>query len=330
MSAHEAERLSAWLDGELSAADRAAVEAHLAACAECARLLEAMASVDDRLRGSPVEAPPGYFEALPGQIRRRLLEARPGPPRRLPSWTWAAAAALLLAVVTPLTLRTPATAPSSSLPPTSRTEAAPGGAAEAVRERGAGPAPARPVEPSAAPPPAPGAGQENKAAPLGPVAAPASPSRDAAFLPDRSQEAPAPARAELRRETAAAELDEAATDAAAYEAPARAGAVAAAPAGPAALAEGRAKAVLEKRTADDWRRERDRWRSVAESSADAASADGARVRVVEASFEILSLTGQEADREAFEREAREYLARGDAAGRDRVLGLLRRAEALPR
>lgn len=329
MSVHEAERLSAWLDGELSAADRATVEAHLAACAECARLLEALAAVDDRLRGSAVEAPPGYFEALPGQIRRRLLEARPGPPRRLPSWTWAAAAALLLAVVTPLTLRTRATAPPSSLPPTSRTEAAPG-AAEAVRERVAGPAPARPVEPSAAPPPAPGARQENKAAPPGPVAAPASPSRDAAFLQDRSQEAPAPARAQVRSETAAAELDEAATDAAAYEAPARAGAVAAAPAGPAALAEGRAKAVLEKRTADDWRRERDRWRSVAESRADGASADGARVRVVEASFEILSLTGQQADREAFEREAREYLARKDAGERDRVLGLLRRAEALPR
>jgi hypothetical protein len=329
VSAHETERLSAWLDGELSTADRAAVAAHLAGCVECARLLEAMAAVEERLRESAVEAPPGYFAAFPERIRDRLGEARPRRPRRVPSWTWAVAAALLLAVVTPLTLRTRATAPPSSSPPP-RNEVAPGGAAEAVGDHGPGPAAARPVEPPVTRPPAPAARQKNEAAPPERGAAPASPSHDAAARPDRKPEQAAPAPAELRRQTPAAERDETAAGAAAFEAPARAAAVLSAPTAPAPLDEGRAKAVLAKRSVEDWRRERDRWRSFVEASPEAPGADAARLRVVEASFEILSLTGQEADREAFEREARAYLARKDAAGRDRVLGLLGRAEAIPR
>ena len=40
MSAHPLDRLSAMLDGELTAEERAQVEAHLRACADCARHLE--------------------------------------------------------------------------------------------------------------------------------------------------------------------------------------------------------------------------------------------------------------------------------------------------
>ena len=117
MSAHERERLSAYLDGELPPAERGDVEAHLAACPECTALLANLAAVDEAAAALPAEAPAGYFDSFPARVRARL-EARPTrlprkaatparrlPIRRLPAWTWAAAAALLLAVITPLTLR---------------------------------------------------------------------------------------------------------------------------------------------------------------------------------------------------------------------------------
>jgi anti-sigma factor RsiW len=112
MSAHERERLSAWLDGELPPDERAEVEAHLAACGECAAHLAELGALDEAARELPIEAPSGYFEAFPERVRTRIeaqgpLRARPAapPPRwRMPAWTWAAAAILLLAVVTPLTL----------------------------------------------------------------------------------------------------------------------------------------------------------------------------------------------------------------------------------
>jgi hypothetical protein len=102
--------LSAWLDGELAPAQRAEVEAHLADCEECAALLADMGAVDELARELPAEAPPEYFETFPERVRTRVESApraRPGAPStrwRVPAWTWAAAAVLLLAVVTPLTL----------------------------------------------------------------------------------------------------------------------------------------------------------------------------------------------------------------------------------
>src|SRR6185436_18084867 len=65
-----------------------------------------------------VSVPDGYFDSLPARIRGRLDKS---PRRRatpsLPVWTWAAAAALLLAVVTPLTLnRHPALSPAAPAP----------------------------------------------------------------------------------------------------------------------------------------------------------------------------------------------------------------------
>ena len=112
MSAHERERLSAYLDGELPASERAEVETHLATCAECTALLAALGEVDEVGRELPVEAPSGYFDSFAGRVRARIAEegaprTRAAPPRarrRLPAWTWAAAAALLLAVVTPMTM----------------------------------------------------------------------------------------------------------------------------------------------------------------------------------------------------------------------------------
>ena len=107
MSAHVRDRLSAYLDQELPPGERTAVETHLQVCDACRQHLETLAAVDAAARALQVEAPPGYFDALPGRVRARLEwpGARARPARfHLPAWTWAAAAALVLGVVTPLTM----------------------------------------------------------------------------------------------------------------------------------------------------------------------------------------------------------------------------------
>ncbi len=108
MSGHERERLAGFLDGELPAAERAEVEAHLAGCAECASLLASLAAVDEAAAAWAAEAPSGYFEDFSARVRSRVERPPAAASRRtlrLPTWAWAAAAVLLLAVVTPLTLR---------------------------------------------------------------------------------------------------------------------------------------------------------------------------------------------------------------------------------
>lgn len=105
MSPHEQERLSAYLDDELGPDERARVADHLGACPACAARLAELAAVDAAVASGPAEAPEGYFESFPARVRRRL--ERRTPARALPAWTWAAAAVLLLAIVTPLTLRRP-------------------------------------------------------------------------------------------------------------------------------------------------------------------------------------------------------------------------------
>jgi putative zinc finger protein len=117
MSEHVRERLSAYLDRELAAADAEAVLSHLRGCEACQSHLAALTSLDKAARALPVEAPAGYFDTLPGRVRARLeaTSSRPAVARlsrpdfrpslrRLPAWTWAVAAALLLAVVVPITL----------------------------------------------------------------------------------------------------------------------------------------------------------------------------------------------------------------------------------
>ncbi len=126
MSGHVHERLSAYLDRELGTTESAAVAAHLRDCEPCRQHLGALATVDQTARVLTAEAPEGYFDALPGRVRARL-EASTGRlrsvpvarrPARLPAWTWALAAALVLAVITPITLlrsRSPATSPEEAV-----------------------------------------------------------------------------------------------------------------------------------------------------------------------------------------------------------------------
>lgn len=119
MSAHVLDQLSAYLDNELVPGERSAVEAHLQDCAPCARHLEELAALDRQARALPAEAPEGYFDGFPARVRARI-EAKPPArlPWRMPVWTLAAAAAVLLAVVTPIILRErPAPVPAAVVAP---------------------------------------------------------------------------------------------------------------------------------------------------------------------------------------------------------------------
>jgi len=102
MSSHVGDRLSPFMDGELPPHERGEVEAHLRDCAECASELAGLAALDAMAREIPVSAPDGYFDSFPARVRERM-KSRPAR-RAWQQWTWAAAAALLLAVLTPLTL----------------------------------------------------------------------------------------------------------------------------------------------------------------------------------------------------------------------------------
>jgi anti-sigma factor RsiW len=105
MSAHPSpEQLGAYLDGELDASPRALVDAHLRECAECGAHLVDLSAVDDAARSLPVDVPQGYFDDFAPRVRARL-EKRTSARWRPPVWGWAAAAALLLGVITPLALQ---------------------------------------------------------------------------------------------------------------------------------------------------------------------------------------------------------------------------------
>ncbi len=135
------------MDGELSLPERGMVEAHLAACDACALHLEQLAAVDVAMRALPAEAPGDYFDTFPARLRTRLRQPATSAraPRRVPAWAWAAAAALVVALITPLTLRetsfespggpAPAAAPQA---PAMRTDdtLAPPPQSEARRARG--------------------------------------------------------------------------------------------------------------------------------------------------------------------------------------------------
>src|SRR5919198_83090 len=82
MTPHVDQRLSAYLDHELAAAEREAVESHLATCADCSRTLEELrgvAAMAQALEDRPPEA-----DLWPG-IESRLGAAPEGAPSRVPA-----------------------------------------------------------------------------------------------------------------------------------------------------------------------------------------------------------------------------------------------------
>ncbi|HEX4823677.1 MAG TPA: anti-sigma factor [Candidatus Polarisedimenticolaceae bacterium] len=79
MSEHPRDLLSAYLDGELTATDRADVDAHLAACSECREHLLSLRALTAALHGESV---PGVPEDLETLIGRRIDAATVVPFRR--------------------------------------------------------------------------------------------------------------------------------------------------------------------------------------------------------------------------------------------------------
>jgi len=368
VSGHERERLSAYLDGELAPAERAAVEAHLAACPECAGFLADLTAADRAAAALPAEAPEGYFDTFPARVRARLQPRKAASPvRRVPAWTWAAAAALLLAVITPLTFRharpaaheerPPAPAVAKTSPVNEESSAAPEShlpAPEPQANVAATPAPPPRPTPPFAPPlaaplpaataaPASGAALQDKKEPAAENAfareAPARAARDEAVAPG------APADVEAKEAVAAGVSSEAAgSEKAARVAPrAAVAAPAASPMLSAANApHGATAARLEQeedafrrldavrpRTAEGWRRVREQWSALAAAESDPVRADEARVRAIVAAREAWRAGGDAADEAAFRAEAEGYLRRDDARQKPRVEGLLAEAMARP-
>jgi hypothetical protein len=354
VSGHERERLSAYLDGELPAGERAEVAAHLAACPECAAFLAALSAVDEAAGALPAEAPEGYFEAFPARVRSRLEAPRVASPgRRVPAWTWAAAAALLLGVLTPLTLRqlrpvpgeAPSAAPVAPQPVPAKPEAK-----VAAESRPSEPPPtaprARPSPPVRIPP-------AEVAPVVGPPVAEASPrqSKDEATAEDffsREPDAPPPPDRSIAAQAALADAESARvlggvrSETANREKSARAGprpaatnevvspALSEASAGregePADLRE-REDAFLRleavrPRSAGDWRRLRDEWNAFAADEADPVRADEARVRAIVAGREAWLASGDGSDESTFRRDAAAYLRREDDLQKPRVERLL--------
>jgi hypothetical protein len=326
VSEHIEDRLSAYLDGELPAPDRAAVEAHLAECPECSAHLAELAAVDSATRALPIEAPEGYFEAFPGKVRQRL-EAQKARTWSLPHWGWAVAAAALLAVVTPLSLRegslprlqpeaeTPVAAPQ---PPVASEPAGEPSGEEILREKKgrhaqdapAGPPPDRPSRPLGREQVAP-AEQVPQATPQRhKEARPAAAAWTdfATAPPPARQDAPAPAAQDTAkkpqtRTRGSAQLEDKAE----------------AEAAPLGLVAGAASAVrregLEEealsapRSAADARRLRELWRRRAEAAADPAVADAAWVRVIEFGAAAWRLGQDAEDLRTLKQDAETYLRR---------------------
>jgi hypothetical protein len=302
------------------------------------------------------QPPPGYFDTFPSRVRARLGAGSktPARTRRLPAWTWAAAAALLLAVVAPLTLRqgalgrAPAAAPSPQgrLPALAEgeqkrerdapaaPEATPPAAERAPRERPVSRAPALPAD--AGPPsgagglPA-GRSAESRAereAVRVPLPLPAVPEEDASSRPKKAD---APAQSALREAPVANEAfgASAGARAPARRAPAVATDSMETAARPNALAVGatdepepeRAFRRLEAsrpRSAAEWRRQRDAWSAFALAHPADPLADEARVRAIEAGREAWLAGGSDDDAEAVRRDVRAYLEREDALQKERV------------
>lgn len=357
MSGHERERLSAYLDGELPPGERDAVLAHLAACPECAAFLADLAAADEAAAALPVEAPEGYFETFPARVRARLRPRKAAfPARRVPAWTWAAAAALLLAVITPLTLRQvrPTEEMRSSVPVTpppvamkADPDVAAGSHAFELGPRASPAAPrARPTPRVALPPAAPAPAV---VPPVTDAAPPESKDEGAEGVFARAPAAPpppdealakqdAPAGAESENLLGSAPREEAARrEKGAREAPRPAVAaeaasptLSAASAGraatPAGLAEHedafRRLEAVRPRSAAGWRRLREQWSALAAAEADPVRADEARVRAIVAAREAWRAGGDEGDEAVFRGEAESYLRREDARQKPRVLGLL--------
>ena len=340
MNAHVADLISAYLDHELSVAEAAGVREHLAGCEACAARLAHLAAIDGRVRDLPTRAPAAYFDSFASRVRTRIETAhRPRVPFRVPAWAWAVAAAVLIAVVLPpMTLdrhRAPAPAPAqmpvpaaTSVPAEAHADSpapvvvAADAKTRAKAEPATGGAPAAPAlgklepeprfagpPPAATPVPAESGKEEAAARPRMAEVQPLELEKDKTQSEDATVTAqPAAAAAPGRGEDLKASRRAAAV-----------GTLAQAPLSP-ADAEYRA---LDSRTAGtSLALQRDAWRAFALRHSADPRADEARVRVVALGVDLARRTGAEGDRAQARKDAADYLARADAAQKERVRSLL--------
>ena len=351
MTAHVREQLSAYLDRELAGGDRQAVDLHLRECSDCAQALDQMRAIDALARGAGLEAPAGYFEALPARLRGRL---RPARRASVPAWTVALAAGIAVAVAAPLVMRerpSPSTgaAPASvaQAPPASAPMPDPPSASEGVplgqaRERF-----------SAAPTPAPRAAAESKAAapaatrlarrdqagepaarPAAPAPPPPPPAAPApggvAGAPVRAADSVASAEAAAPAEEDEQPRESLVDDSGSPEPRRERAALGAARKAAPSRAQGanvpderfRSLSTRTARGADEARALRDAWLEFVRDDPDGPHADQARLRALEAGAAAWRLGGRMEDRALVEREGREYLRRADGAHHERVRALL--------
>jgi len=101
MTTHDdwTDRLSEYLDGDLSHAERTALEAHLAVCPECGGVLGELRAVVATARSLP-ELPPAHdlWPAV-AERTRDVVPFRPRLARALPGWVRYAAAAAVFAAL---------------------------------------------------------------------------------------------------------------------------------------------------------------------------------------------------------------------------------------
>jgi len=366
VSAHVLELLSAYLDDELVPADRTAIDLHLRDCPGCSRRLEEIAVLDGLARALPAEAPEGYFDDFSARVRAKLAAPAVRAPGRIPAWTLAAAATVLLAVLTPTLVRkqaaTSPAAPSAAAdsftaatpaeprPPTDLASEAPPPPTLALdtladkklaRSRNAelqgysGVEPDRAKEQGALAKQAPKDVREELA--LGYVAAPeerqTAESRDdaPAALPAPAGSRPQPALSDEAGPGPAAAASELrggafASGAEAKTAPSRRPNPAAAAPQISPFQE-----LLDRRvsTAAEARSLREAWRAHA-VSAPAAEADEARIRAIEAGALAAKLSRETSDLIQLRKDVADYLARADALQASRARSVLRAAQAAGR
>jgi len=95
LSLRDVEKLSAYLDGQLSRADSARLDIRLQAEPDLAAALDDLRTARSLLRRTPKRRAPRNFSLTP-----KMAGLRPPLPRAVPTLSWASAAAMLLFVCT--------------------------------------------------------------------------------------------------------------------------------------------------------------------------------------------------------------------------------------
>jgi anti-sigma factor RsiW len=85
-SEHPSDRLVPYLRGELAAAERTAIAAHLEGCAACRATLADFAVLAERLARAPEPAPPIHWGAFAAELREALAR-RTGQAARPRRWS---------------------------------------------------------------------------------------------------------------------------------------------------------------------------------------------------------------------------------------------------